>query len=102
MIAAVTQLIDISVTDKILSLLIFHIWKREAAIASEFPKNIISIAKKESNFEVLVTKAIPRPTHFIINGKTPIYVKISKRGTITRTGNKAAAKKTKVFAPLST
>ena len=68
-------------------------WRLETASASVLPRNIISMAKKDSNFGSCVRKASALPIHLMTNGSRPMYVRISKSGTTRRIGSRAEVKK---------
>ena len=91
--AAVTQLIDMRPMVSTRSLLIRMSWSFDTARASVLPRNIISMAKNDSNFGARVRNVSSLPTQRMMNGKMPKYVRMSKSGTTKRIGRSPAAKK---------
>ena len=91
--AAVMQLMDIMASVRQRSAFMRFSCRLDTARASVLPRNIISIAKKDSNFGACVRKAKALPTHLMMKGSTPIYVRISNIGTTRRIGSNADVKK---------
>ena len=66
------QLIDIMASVRQRSAFIRLSCRLDTAKASVLPRNIISMAKKDSNFGSRVRKASPLPIHLMMNGRIPI------------------------------
>ena len=91
--AAVTQLIDIIASVRQRSAFMRESCRLETASASVLPRNIISMAKNDSNFGSRVSSASSLPIHLMTNGRMPRYVRMSKSGTTKRIGSSTAVKK---------